>query len=56
MPRQVRVEYPGAFYHVMARGESEASLWMTRPEAGSCEFGPSLREDRMADPYLGVNE
>jgi len=20
MPRQVRIEYPGAFYHVMARG------------------------------------
>jgi putative transposase len=27
MPRQVRVEYPGAFYHVMARGDRGESIF-----------------------------
>jgi putative transposase len=28
MPRQVRVEYPGAFYHVMARGDRGESIFL----------------------------
>ena len=28
MPRQVRVEYPGAFYHVMARGDRGESIFI----------------------------
>jgi putative transposase len=28
MPRQVRVEYPGAFYHVMARGDRGESIFV----------------------------
>jgi REP element-mobilizing transposase RayT len=27
MPRQVRVEYPGVFYHVMARGDRGESIF-----------------------------
>lgn len=26
MPRQVRIEYPGAYYHVMARGNRRESI------------------------------
>jgi hypothetical protein len=26
MPRHVRIEYPGAFYHVMARGDRGESI------------------------------
>jgi putative transposase len=28
MPRQVRVEYPGAFYHVMARWDRGESIFV----------------------------
>jgi putative transposase len=28
MPRQVRVEYPGAFYHVMARGDGGERIFV----------------------------
>ena len=28
MPRQVRVEYPGAFYHVMARGDRGEDIFV----------------------------
>jgi REP element-mobilizing transposase RayT len=28
MPRQVRIEYPGAFYHVMARGDRREGIFI----------------------------
>ena len=27
MPRSIRIEYPGAFYHVMARGNRRAAIF-----------------------------
>ncbi len=28
MPRQVRIEFPGAFYHVMARGDRRENFYL----------------------------
>jgi REP element-mobilizing transposase RayT len=33
MPRQVRIEYEGAFYHVMARGNRRNSIFASPEEA-----------------------
>jgi len=29
MPRQLRVEYPGAMYHVMSRGDQREDIFLT---------------------------
>lgn len=33
MPRQVRIEYEGAFYHVMARGNRRNRIFASPEEA-----------------------
>jgi putative transposase len=34
VPRQVRIEYAGAFYHVMARGDRRESIFKNEEDPG----------------------
>ncbi|MGJ8642370.1 MAG: hypothetical protein ACSHX9_03095 [Luteolibacter sp.] len=42
MPRQLRIEYPGAIYHVMARGNRLEAI--VRDDADRREFELALEE------------
>jgi len=35
MARSVRVEFPGAFYHVMARGNRREPIFLDKEDGGS---------------------
>jgi hypothetical protein len=44
MPRQLRVEYPGAIYHVMSRGDRQKDIYLDDVDRqdfmkGSCFTG-----------------
>jgi hypothetical protein len=50
MPRSLRIQYSGAFYHVMARGNRREMI------VGFFEGGErGLREDRLAKIMPGMN-
>ena len=42
MPRSLRIEFPGAFYHVMARGNRRESIFHDADDRGirSAKAGP----------------
>jgi hypothetical protein len=49
VPRQLRVEYPGAIYHVMSRGDRQKDIYLddVGPAGFSQDLGRSLPEDRV---------
>ena len=54
MPRQLRIEYPGAIYHVMNRGDQRELIYLD--DADRTRFlqnpGRSLSQDRLANSRL----
>ena len=60
MPRSIRIEYPGAFYHVMARGNRREDIF--RDETDRKFFLKALGEvcgmwnDWLAGSRLGADE
>jgi REP element-mobilizing transposase RayT len=44
MPRSIRIEYPGAFYHIMARGNRREDIFSGR---GHGNRGQATNLDRI---------
>jgi hypothetical protein len=46
MPRKVRLEYPGAIYHVMSRGDQRQDIFLAaRPEAAEAKAQRMVAEE-----------
>ena len=56
VPRSIRIEYPGAFYHVMARGNRREAIFQDDRSALFSDPGRGLRDDGLAHPRLGAVE
>jgi hypothetical protein len=55
MARGIRVEYPGAFYHVMARGNRRERIFREDGDRGFfCQTLGEVRRHRMKNPKLPV--
>ena len=50
MPRQLRIEFPGAFYHVMARGDRRESIY--EDDVDRRRFEETLKEGCEATGWL----
>jgi len=56
MPRQLRVEYPGAIYHVMSRGDRKRAIYLD--DGDRQDFPKALAEacqKTRCEVHKGVN-
>ncbi len=54
MARSVRIEFPGAYYHVLARGNRrKADFWIRMIGASFCNAWESMRENPLPIPRRG---
>jgi hypothetical protein len=58
MARSLGIEYPGAFYHVMARGNRREKIFVDDDDGRYFlkAVSESVRDDRLAGPCLGSDE
>ncbi len=54
MPRQMRVEYPGAMYHVMSRGDQRDDIFLD--DVDRHEFVKTLAEACQKTDWWGVQQ
>jgi hypothetical protein len=53
MARPLRIEYPGAIYHVLSRGDRREAIFRAEADRKlSLEIRPDLPADRVADSRL----
>ena len=57
MSRSVRIEFPGAFHHVMARGNRRQKIFLDDDDRRFFpeDFGGSMRDDGLEGARVGVD-
>ncbi len=51
MPRQVRIEFPGAMYHVMCRGDRRENIFLDDGDREMMHAPPERGQEKILDKH-----